>query len=104
MTKLNKTPVLIRARRGTRAQITATSPAPYQKEGEIAYATDTKQFYVSDGSSFNPISLTRTSSSSDPTTSELQNDKDASIHKNTTSGNVFLAYNDGGNIVKTQLS
>ena len=52
MTKLNKTPLTIRAKRGTEAQITATSPAPYQLEGEIAYATDTKQYYVSDGTRF----------------------------------------------------
>jgi len=52
MTRLNKTPLTIRAKRGTEAQITATSPAPYQLEGEIAYATDTKQYYVSDGTRF----------------------------------------------------
>ena len=54
MAKLNKTPLQIRAKRGTEAQITAT-PAPYQLEGEIAYATDTKQFYISDGTVFRPF-------------------------------------------------
>ena len=52
MAKLNKTPLQIRAKRGTEAQIIATSPAPYQLEGEIAYATDTKQYYISDGTQF----------------------------------------------------
>ena len=52
MAKLNKTPLQIRAKRGTEAQIIATSPAPYQLEGEIAYATDTDQFYVSNGTQF----------------------------------------------------
>lgn len=53
MARLNKTPLTLRVRRGTAAQITATSPAPYQKEGELAYATDTKSLYISDGSVFN---------------------------------------------------
>ena len=55
MAKLNKTPLQIRAKRGTEAQIIATSPAPYQLEGEIAYATDNEQFYVSNGTKFNPF-------------------------------------------------
>lgn len=58
MAKLNKTNLLIRARRGTEAQILNTSPVPYQKEGEIAYATDTGQFYVSDGTRFLRIPTT----------------------------------------------
>lgn len=46
-----------------------------------------------------------TSSAADPSTTEYPNDGDHGIHKNTTSGNVFLAYNDGGgSIVKVQLS
>lgn len=52
MTQLNKTPVTIRARRGTDAQITASSPAPYQKQGELAYSTDTGQLYISNGTQF----------------------------------------------------
>ena len=43
---------MIRLKRGTEAQITETSPVPFQLEGEIAYSTDDKQIYVSDGSSF----------------------------------------------------
>ena len=54
MSDLFNRPITIRAKRGTEAQITAT-PAPYQVEGEIAYATDTKQFYVSDGTAFNLV-------------------------------------------------
>jgi hypothetical protein len=53
MARLNKTPLTLRLRRGTAAQITATSPAPFQREGEMAYATDTGGFYVSDGTQFN---------------------------------------------------
>lgn len=45
-----------------------------------------------------------TSSSGDPTTTLYTTDKDAGIHKNTTSGNVYLAYNDGGTIKKVQLT
>jgi hypothetical protein len=52
MARLNKTPLTLRLRRGTEAQITATSPAPFQREGEMAYATDTGGFYVSDGTQF----------------------------------------------------
>ena len=60
MAKLNKTPLQIRAKRGTEAQITETSPAPYQLEGEIAYATDTDQFYVSNGTKFLRVITTDT--------------------------------------------
>jgi hypothetical protein len=45
-----------------------------------------------------------TSTTADPTTTEYASDGDWGIHKNTTSGNVFLAYNDGGSIVKVQLT
>jgi len=41
-----------------------------------------------------------TSAASDPTTTELPSDKDWSIHKNTSSGSVFLAFNDGGSTIK----
>jgi hypothetical protein len=53
MVKLNKKPFTIRAKRGTESEITETSPVPYQLEGEMAYATDTKDFYISDGTEFN---------------------------------------------------
>jgi hypothetical protein len=45
-----------------------------------------------------------TSAAADPTTTELPTDKDLAIHKNTSSGDVFLAYNNGGIIVKVQLT
>jgi hypothetical protein len=48
--------------------------------------------------------LRKTSSAADPTTTDLPTAGDASIHKNTASGNVFLAYNDGGAIKKVALT
>lgn len=45
-----------------------------------------------------------TSAAADPTTTELTTDKDVAIHKNTSSGDVFLAYNDGGVIKKVALT
>lgn len=45
-----------------------------------------------------------TSSTADPTTTELPSNKDVAIHKNTTSGAVYLAYNDGGAIKKVALT
>jgi hypothetical protein len=47
--------------------------------------------------------LDRTSSNADPTNVDLPTTGQASIHKNIVSGNIFLAYNDGGVIVKIQL-
>jgi hypothetical protein len=41
-----------------------------------------------------------TSAAADPTTTELPSDKDCCIHKNTSSGSVFLAFNDGGSTIK----
>ena len=46
--------VKILATRGTEAQIQAVSSAS-QGQGQIAYATDTKDFYISDGTQFNKI-------------------------------------------------
>ena len=43
--------VKVLAKRGTEAQISATSAAN-QSQGEIAFATDDKDFYVSDGNNF----------------------------------------------------
>jgi hypothetical protein len=48
--------------------------------------------------------LGRTSTSADPTTTELPTDKDLAIHKNTTTSIVYLAYNDGGTIKKVALT
>ena len=55
MSQLNKTSFTLRVRRGTTAEITETSPVPYQLQGELAYSTDEKQMYVSDGTSFIPV-------------------------------------------------
>lgn len=44
-----------------------------------------------------------TSSNNDPSLTQLPNDKQYGIHKNTISGEVFLAFNDGGTIKKVQL-
>ena len=52
----------------------------------------------------NQVALLRTSSSADPSISDLPSAGQASIHKNTASGNVFLAYSDGGSIKKVQLT
>jgi hypothetical protein len=41
----------------------------------------------------------QTSSAADPTTTEFANDGDWGIHENTTSGNIYLAFNNGGVIV-----
>ena len=40
----------------------------------------------------------------DPSTATFPNDKDFGVHKNTSSGDVFLAFNDGGTIKKVQLT
>lgn len=50
------------------------------------------------------IKTGRTSAASDPTTTEYPTSGDWGIHKNTSSGNVYIAANDGGSIVKAQLS
>jgi len=46
--------VKVLAKRGTAAQIEGAA-ASVQAAGEIAFATDTKEFYVSDGTQFNKI-------------------------------------------------
>ena len=100
--KLNKSDFKIRLFRGTASKLTsATNAQGY--EGEPYYATDSRQLYIHNGTSYLHQGLVRTSTSADPTTTEYPNDKDAGIHKNTTSGNVYLAYNDGGTIKKVQL-
>lgn len=48
--------------------------------------------------------LGRTATAADPTTTELPTDKDLAIHKNTTTGFVYLAYNDSGTIKKVALT
>ena len=52
----------------------------------------------------NPIRLLGViQTTADPTTTELPSASDCAIHKNTTSGKVYLAYNDGGTIKKVEL-
>lgn len=51
MAKLNKTDLRLRAKRGTESQITSC-PDYLQREGELAYATDTESFYISNGTQF----------------------------------------------------
>jgi hypothetical protein len=45
-----------------------------------------------------------TTTAADPTIAELPADRDVAIHKNSGSGNVFLAFNNGGSILKVQLT
>lgn len=48
--------------------------------------------------------LKRTSSSADPSVTELPNDGDACIHYNSTSTFIYLAFNRSGTIYKVQLT
>jgi hypothetical protein len=94
MAKLNNTPLQIRAKRGTVAQITSTTPTPYQLEGELAYATDTKEFYVSDGTNFvlsGENTFAKLDGTNQPFTGNLDITKTSPIFKqtDTTTGNVF---------------
>lgn len=103
MALLNSTTQRLRLLRGLASKITTNNNA-YGGEGEPLYTTDSRQFYIHDGTSYKHQGLIRTSSTADPSTTEYPNDKDAGIHKNTTSGNVYLSYNDGGTIKKVVLT
>ena len=103
MALLNNTTFSLKFLRGLASKLTFNENS-YHEQGEPYYATDSQQFYIHDGTSFKHQGLKRTSTSADPTTTEYPNDKDTGIHKNTTSGNVYLSYNDGGAIVKVQLT
>jgi hypothetical protein len=50
------------------------------------------------------LNLTQTSTAADPTTTEYPNDGDVGVHHNTTSGNRFWVWNDGGTIYKVQMT
>jgi len=63
---LHKTDMTIKIRCGLEADILTTSPAPYQLEGEPAYATDTKRFFISDGTGFNVLPSSSLGASSTP--------------------------------------
>lgn len=103
MATLNQTTQKLRFLRGLASKLTANNHA-YGLEGEPLYTTDSEQLYIHNGTSYKHQGIKRTSTSADPTTTEYPNDKDAGIHKNTTSGNVYLSYNDGGVIKKVALT
>lgn len=103
MALLNSTTQRLRLLRGLASKITTNNNA-YGGEGEPLYTTDSEQLYIHNGTSYKHQGIKRTSTSADPTTTEYPNDKDAGIHKNTTSGNVYLAYNDGGTVKKVALT
>lgn len=103
MRLLNRTTFKFRFFRGDSSDID-TNLNTLGLEGEPLHATDSKQLYTHNGTEYKQIGLTRTSAPADPTTTELTNDGDACIHKNTSSGDVFLAYNDSGSVVKVQLT
>ncbi len=98
---LNNTPFNLVLKQGPNANIALTTT--YLQQGEPAYTTDSKQLYIGDGTNKNRIGLPNTSSTANPTTADLPLSGDASIHTNTTSGNVYLSYNHLGNIVITQI-
>ncbi len=103
MRLLNRTTFKFRFFRGDSSDINANLNT-LGLEAEPLHATDSKQLYTHNGTEYKQIGLTRTSSAADPTTTELPNDGDACIHKNTSSGNIYLAFNNSGSIVKTQLT
>ena len=105
MAKVHSQDFRLVVKQGLAANVGATATKNLGKQGELAYTTDSEQLHVHNGTEFKQAGLSRTSTSADPTTTEYPNDGDAGIHKNTSSGDVFLAYNDGGStIVKVQLS
>lgn len=55
MVKLNNQSFTIRVRRGLTATVNAATTC--WKEGELGYTTDTKQLYVSDGTSALPVPI-----------------------------------------------
>ena len=100
--KLNNSDFKFRLFRGLASKITTTlNDMGY--EGEPYYATDSRQFYIHNGTSYLHQGIIRTTSASTPTTTEYPNDKDAGLHKNTSTSKVYLAFNDGGTIKKVEL-
>lgn len=55
MSKLNNENFTLIARQGLAANIRAA--ITYSSKGELAYTTDTKEFYISDGTNFNPLGV-----------------------------------------------
>lgn len=86
------------------------------EEGEPMYYTDTKELLIHDGTSYEKLShpsgvnisdlniIGYTSSATTPSTTEFPTDKDFGIHKDTVTGNVYVAYNDGGVIKSVTLT
>jgi hypothetical protein len=101
-----------------------TDPAVVFSDGSAVFsigidATDSKLHIENTGSTFGSplvsidsnrtviktiLSLTQTSTAADPTTTEYPNDGDVGVHHNTTSGNRFYVWNDGGTIFKVQMT
>lgn len=52
----------------------------------------------------NLLNLTQTSSAAAPTTTEYPSDGDVGVHHNTSSGNRYFCWNDGGTIYKVQMT
>jgi hypothetical protein len=55
MTMLNKTPFQLIFRRGLRALLETVGVSTLSARGEPAYTTDTKQLFVSDGTTMQPV-------------------------------------------------
>lgn len=74
--------------------------------GRLFVATDTWEISRDNGATWDSIvqPLLRTTSAADPALTNVPTAGNAAIHKNTTTGNVFLAYNDGGTVRKVQLA
>lgn len=104
MANLHNQDYQIKLKQGTQANINATATKNQAIEGEPHYTTDSKVLYTFDGTVNKQSGMRFTSTAADPTTTEIPNDSEFGLHKNTSSGAVFLAYNDGGSIKKVQLT
>jgi hypothetical protein len=94
----------LQIKNGLAANINAADTLWDAQVGEPAYTTDSKVLYIFDGVNNIQAGMRYTETTADPTTTEIPNDKEFGLHKNTTSGNVYLAFNNGGTILKVQLS
>src|SRR5512142_687337 len=81
-------------RRGLQANINTTITKRKAIPFEPHYTTDSKVLYIFDGSANKQSGMRFTSTTADPTTTEIPNDGEYGLHKNTNSGAIFLAYND----------
>lgn len=80
------------------ASLSALLNAEHDREGAHGEVTATS--VTMNGATL----LGYTSSDDDPTILDLPGDHTWGLHKNVTSGDVFLAYNDNGTILKVQLT